>query len=494
MGKKRSDSWPEIVLSTSDSRLSQALRRAVKAGELKKIATRIYTSNLTDEPSEIIKRHRYFLLSKLFPKAVISHRSALEGGISPEGTVILTYKYTKTVRLPGLCIRLIEGPGPDEEDTPFLEGMYISSQARAFLENMQISRTKTTERKTLATKEIEQKLERLIRILGNDEVNKLRDQTKRVSRRLGMLDECTQLDKLIGALMGTQPETTLETDAGMARAKGMPFDTTRVELFATLCAYLLQQGLEKVPSQCTTKQAKTNIAFFEAYFSNYIEGTEFAIEEAEQIIFENKIFRDRPADSHDILETFRIVSNDPEMHRVPQTDEELFSLLLERHGQLMQAREDKMPGKFKTQINRAGNTLFVKPEEVRGTLKKGLEFYHKLPKGIARAIFIKFMISEVHPFTDGNGRIARIFMNAELESQDECRIIIPTVFREDYLLALRKLSRMYDPIPYSRMLVTAQKFTRSISFASYSQALIQLRASNAFLEPSEGKLRFHAQA
>ncbi|WP_286145042.1 Fic family protein [Bacteroides caecimuris] len=48
----------------------------------------------------------------------------------------------------------------------------------------------------------------------------------------------------------------------------------------------------------------------------------------------------------------------------------------------------------------------------------------------ARAIFMMFMISEVHPFNDGNGRIARVMMNAELVRADQSRIIIPTVFRE----------------------------------------------------------------
>ena len=45
------------------------------------------------------------------------------------------------------------------------------------------------------------------------------------------------------------------------------------------------------------------------------------------------------------------------------------------------------------------------------------------------------MISEVHPFNDGNGRIARVMMNAELVRADQSRIIVPTVFREDYILA-----------------------------------------------------------
>ena len=60
MKKKHSD-WPEIVFSSSDVRLSQAISRALKAGLLWKIAPRIYISNLTDNPEEIIKKHRYYV-------------------------------------------------------------------------------------------------------------------------------------------------------------------------------------------------------------------------------------------------------------------------------------------------------------------------------------------------------------------------------------------------------------------------------------------------
>jgi Fic family protein len=37
-----------------------------------------------------------------------------------------------------------------------------------------------------------------------------------------------------------------------------------------------------------------------------------------------------------------------------------------------------------------------------------------------------FLISEVHPFDDGNGRVARAFMNAELVAAGHCRILIPS--------------------------------------------------------------------
>ena len=78
-----------------------------------------------------------------------------------------------------------------------------------------------------------------------------------------------------------------------------------------------------------------------------------------------------------------------------------------------------------------------------------------------------FVIAEVYPFLDGNGRIARIFMNAELDACGLCRIIIPTVYREDYLLALRKLSRLQIPL-HTLKYFLRQEFTHSISFENYA--------------------------
>ena len=99
-----------------------------------------------------------------------------------------------------------------------------------------------------------------------------------------------------------------------------------------------------------------------------------------------------------------------------------------------------------------------------------------------------FAISEIHPFDDGNGRIARVMMNAELVSAQQSRIIIPTVYRDDYLLALRALSRSANIDPYFNMLVRAQAFTASIDFQDYNITLQQLERANAFLRPHEGKL------
>jgi len=488
MRKKTSKDWPEVIVSAGDKNATQSISRAVKAGTLRKIASKIYSSNLEDAPENIIKRHRYQILGSLFPKGIISHRSAFDGGISSDGTVILTYKYTKTVTLPGLTIRLIKGPGPDSEDTPFLENLYISSRGRTFLENISASRQRQGFIKTVSQHVLEERLDRMARIYGPEELNRLRDQAREIATRLDMKKEFYVLDKLIGSFLGTRSGSGHKSDVGRARASGEPFDPQRIELFAVLAAYLQQQALPLYMPIALSPQAKINEAFFESYFSNYIEGTVFEIKEAEQIVFENKIFPNRPEDSHDVLGTFQIVSNKKLMETVPETAQQLITILQQRHAVLMEARADKMPGSFKDIINRAGNTVFVRPEEVRGTLVKGFELYKQLPSGIQRAIFMMFLIAEVHPFLDGNGRIARILMNAELDAANQSRIIIPTVYREDYLLSLRKLSRTVDPAAYVKMLVRAQQFTAAISYNEYHQALTQFQACNAFLEPNEGKL------
>ena len=100
-----------------------------------------------------------------------------------------------------------------------------------------------------------------------------------------------------------------------------------------------------------------------------------------------------------------------------------------------------------------------------------------------------FIVSEVHPFLDGNGRMARVMMNAELSSAGHTKIIIPTVYREDYLGALRKLTRHNDPKVYIRMLERAQAFSHTLDGTDIEAMEANLHRSDAFKESNEGVLR-----
>ena len=99
-------------------------------------------------------------------------------------------------------------------------------------------------------------------------------------------------------------------------------------------------------------------------------------------------------------------------------------------------------------------------------------------------------MSEVHPFLDGNGRMARVMMNAELTAGNQTKIIIPTVYREDYLGGLRKLTRANDPSVYIRMLERAQAFSYTLPASDMDSMEAQLKNCNAFVESSEGVLKF----
>ena len=120
MEKNLISSVSEIVFSASDSAESQAIHRAVLDRRLRKLAPKIYTPNFSDSPESIIRRNLYLILGKLFEGAILSHRTALEGGPTQEGLIILSYKYTKKVTLPGLTIKLLAGVAPQEGDSPFI--------------------------------------------------------------------------------------------------------------------------------------------------------------------------------------------------------------------------------------------------------------------------------------------------------------------------------------------------------------------------------------
>ena len=228
------------------------------------------------------------------------------------------------------------------------------------------------------------------------------------------------------------------------------------------------------------------LPFFEAYFSNFIEGTEFTIEEAARIALDGEIPANRPADAHDITGTYEIVSDPVQMQRRPETPEDVVGLLRSRHATLMAGRPEAHPGEFKGLENRAGATVFVAPTMVEGTLREGLARAAALRDPFARAAFMMFLISEVHPFDDGNGRIARIMMNSELAAVNEARIIIPTGYRENYLDALRALSRNSNPAPLVRVLDYAQVFVAEMDWSTLRGAIEILTRTNALLDPSEG--------
>lgn len=479
----------EIIYGSSDPAISRQISKLEKEGAIRKIASKIYSSNFEDTPEDIIQRNIFSVLGTQYQGAILSHRSAFEFKPTATGQLFVTYKYTKKVKLPGVTIRFIKGWGAIEGDNSFSGNLMVSQRERAFLENLQISKRTGPDSKTLPLPKIEEKLEQIIRVNGEAELNKVRDKARKISEEIGMQKEFKKLNQIISALLSTKPSDILKSPVATARAYGLPYDSVRIALFENLFRELQQQEFKNLAEQNNTTGAYRNFAFYESYFSNYIEGTVFEIEEAKQVIATQQPLLARNEDSHDVLGTYQLVSNPREMKIVPNSKEDFIDILKYRHQVLLRAREDKKPGKFKDKNNRAGNTSFVNMELVIGTLHKSFDYYQALTHPFAKAVYMMFVISEVHPFLDGNGRLARVMMNAELTSAAQTKIMIPTVYREDYLGGLRRLSRHQEVTVYIRMLSRAQAFSHTLLGDNMDTMESVLQQSNAFVESNQGVLK-----
>src|SRR3546814_2439018 len=112
----------EVIFSSSNPEISRTIGKLEKAGKLKKIAPRVYTPNLEEDPAEIARRNLFRIVGQLYPGILLSHRSALEYRPTQTGDVFLTHTHNRTVELPGITLR-------SEEHTSELQSLMRISYA-----------------------------------------------------------------------------------------------------------------------------------------------------------------------------------------------------------------------------------------------------------------------------------------------------------------------------------------------------------------------------
>jgi hypothetical protein len=456
----------------------------VRRGQLVRLATGVYTDDVTSDPAAVVAREWHAIAGRMFPRAVITDRSAITGG-PVDGVLYLSHDGRgREAELPGMTVIARAGAGPLDGDIALPGGLYQAGKGRALAENTRPSRSRGGRtRRTLDAAELGNWVDRLCQIDGAQRLAEYRENAEHVAEAVGTPNDAVRkLAQLIGAALGTQRVRTT-SKALTARQASLPYDQDRIRVFDRLITGLRESAPQNRPADDPRDPRYTFLPFFEAYFSNFIEGTEFELDEAIAVVYDNKVIPGRGSDSHDLLGTYKVVSNVEEMTRLASTPDEFLQLLRSRHATIMGGRPDKRPGFFKEAPNRAGDSLFVLPGLVPGTLGAGWERIPELDTAFERAVYVMFLISEVHPFDDGNGRLARVAMNTELVAGMQSRIIVPTVFRDDYLGGLRRMTRQRDPSVLIKAMRYGHDYTSQIDFASLSRATDALRATNAFHEP-----------
>jgi len=482
----------------SSSENAKAIARATSRGEFRRIRRGLYTTDLVTPLQSLVRQHTWEIIDLVAPGTVIGYRTAFELKSSPEGVLHLVGPKERKLDVHGTKIWIHRGPGPLEGDVQYMETLYLASRPRAYLEVLRPSRSgREFGNKGLSLAETEERLDQRLRIRGEEDLNRLRDAARALADPLDAHEELRELDTIIGSLLRTR-DTPLASGAARARAAGFPYDPDRIPLFQEVHRVLMTEPIkDRHDSHSPGSMGFSNAAFFDSYFSNWIEGTEFLLEEAREIAFEGAIPAARPADGHDILGTFSLVS-DPDfmtgaLPRLMSDPESLEEVLHEAHRRIMGGRPELTPGQFKTKPNQAGNTVFVMPELVRGTLRQAHRLLASLPDGLPRAAYLMFVVSEIHPYADGNGRVARAVMNAVLVAAGHVRMIIPTVYRDDYLRALKVLSNQRAVDPFVRMIDRAQQLVSELPLDDYAETVDVLEATGAFDDSGDRRLRLPSE-
>jgi hypothetical protein len=472
------------VFVTPSTRAS--LSRQAAAGRAIRLAPGVYAVGASLPPDKVAYHHRLHIVAHFWPGAVLCDRTALAGGEPTTGWMFICHPEPPrraALVLPGLTIAPRVGPGPLPGDMPMPAGIYLAGPVRGLVENaVSIGRPRLDKpSRTAGLAAVEDKMEEEARTGGAGRIERLLRQLDVIAGEVSPVGAGRVRERL-AALVGTGLSTAPLSPRLAARLQGQPYDEHRIGMLTRFVTYLETVPPAVRPALGGERRWQWE-PFFEAYFSNFIEGTEFGVEEARRIAVDGEIPVNRPEDAHDVAATYRIASDPGASAEVPRSGGELLELLIERHADVMAAREDKHPGRFKQRANYAGGYAFVDPEAVEGTLLRGFDVLASVSDPLHRAVSMMLLLTEVHPFDDGNGRLARLLANAELSAAGQIRIVIPTIYRNNYLAGLVGVSNGAGRgQTLLSVLDFAQRWTASIDWSSYEAAHVDLTGVSAYTD------------
>lgn len=474
----------ELVFATPGTRAS--LSRQAKAGRITQVGKGIYLSGTSLPVPDAMRKHRFELAARYWPGAVICDRSALTGGELTDDWLFICHPQPdrgSDLVLPGLTISVRVGPGPLPGDMPFLEGLHLSGPVRSLVENLPSPGRPPLGRPARAAgrETVEGRIDSEARNGGDGRIAALLGQLDVIRPSLPPAPAET-VRELLATLLGTYRGTGPVSARLRARIDGTPFDQQRIELFAGFRDHLL----ETAPSPRNAEGDRWEwLPFFEAYFSNFIEGTKFDVKEALRIAVDGEVPATRPADAHDVQATYRIATDPRLCAHAAKSGAEFLEQLREVHSVLMAARPDMKPGIFKDVDNYFGGYKFVEPDLLEGTLLRGFDTFATVTDPFQRAAALMLLVTECHPFYDGNGRTARLVSNASLSAAGQVRIVIPSVYRNDYLRGLRGVSNGNGQgQSLLAVLGFAHRWTTVIDWTTFEDADAMLRTTNAYEDPA----------
>jgi len=93
------------------------------------------------------------------------------------------------------------------------------------------------------------------------------------------------------------------------------------------------------------------------------------------------------------------------------------------------------------------------PEAMVDTMEALVKHLKEEPEASVRAILGHYIFVFIHPYFDGNGRIARFLMNVMLTSGHYPWVVIPLTRRNEYMSALASIDSEHNIIPFTKLIM-----------------------------------------
>ena len=463
--------------STSEAR---AVQRQCKAGALARLAPGIYVGETNPKAQAARVRENWVrILAVLAAGSVVSYRSAY-GAVASEDVLILSHptRFNRTIRLPGLRVALVKGPGPLPGDTPLGDGtLHLASMERMLLENL--TRPRGAEGRSRGEEAVRQRLGEILGSNGPEGLERVCSRASSLAIALRMAPQLTRLKSLASELRAERaqpPALLVEQEA----------DPGCVSMLEELASRLRQRRWSRVeaPPAGKANPRRLNQAFLEAWFECFEAGDLQAIGQARVAIRDAEVVVAGNTRMRELLSTYKLASSSPLCDSVPPFGRWFAQGLRARHALLLHLSEPMAAGKLRAGEADASAGTIVAPGRIESTLAAGSTVALAVPEGLARAIFYRVLLWLVQPFERANERMTHLLMNAELSSVGEARIVVPARMRDRLVHSRKQLMREGDPDRLIRLLRRLQRWSGSLDFSDLDRLLERLAGMGAFAPPA----------
>lgn len=146
------------------------------------------------------------------------------------------------------------------------------------------------------------------------------------------------------------------------------------------------------------------------------------------------------------------------------------ALILDIHRKILQKIDDVNAGRIRNvPVMVTGSTsIMPNPLKVPTLMEEYIEWLSKEDShAVTKAIHAHYRLVSIHPFTDGNGRTARLLMNLILLQSNLPLLIIPRESRIEYVTSLEKGQTKddtadYYKFMYEKMIASMEEYIKMV--------------------------------